>query len=341
MVASNKDIAVVGVIALILGLVIFGGRQLFGAITSGDLKFPEINLPDINLPDINFPEITFPSFDFGGLFQGFNPFPNAELDDEGNVIPLELSQPGEGGLNPADDPTNPTPLDILLNPGPGIAPGQAPPSGNDILLSMFNPPGAFGFGILGTGNQGISTMLAQALGISNLTQGQISTQQVSALSAIGLDVSQLGMLPGAFNFGLFSDGQPQVSIPGDPFEPEQVNIPEILPPVTVAPGIEAPAGFEGGGPSFMGGTINETPIENLSLNQIIEMGLAESATEAANLQAIAMGFTQEEEMFLNQGPTDVGGFMSGGPPAVSDPQFGGLSPEEIFAQLVGGNINNF
>lgn len=122
----------------------------------------------------------------------------------------------------------------------------------------------------------------------------------------------------------------------EPFIPREPTL-ENLNVQTEIPGQQ----FFGGGPSFIGGTVFETPIENLSLSQIISMGLASSATEAANLRAIAQGFTPEEEAFLNQGAVDVGGFVSGGPPAVSDPQFQGLSATEIFRRLVGGVISNF
>jgi len=66
-----------------------------------------------------------------------------------------------------------------------------------------------------------------------------------------------------------------------------------------------------------------------------------TASQAANLKAIAQGFTPEEEQFL-QGSQDVGGFFTGfNPPAVSDPQFQGLTPQEIALRLTGGNIQNF
>jgi len=99
--------------------------------------------------------------------------------------------------------------------------------------------------------------------------------------------------------------------------------------------------FFGAGPSFIGGFVGPTPFEFLSLNQIIEMGLASSASEAASLRAEAIGFSEEEQAFLMQGPVDVGGFISGGPPAVSDPQFEGLSLTEIALRLTGGPISNF
>lgn len=96
--------------------------------------------------------------------------------------------------------------------------------------------------------------------------------------------------------------------------------------------------FMGGGPSFQGGTIFSTPIEFLSLSQIIEMGLAESASGAANLRAIAQGFTEEEQQFLNQQPLmDIQPQIFGNAPR----QFQGLTPEEIALQLTGGVISNF
>jgi len=98
--------------------------------------------------------------------------------------------------------------------------------------------------------------------------------------------------------------------------------------------------FTGGGVGFIGGSIFETPLENLSLSQIIDM-FNVTASQASNLKAIAQGFTPEEELFL-QGSQDVGGFFTGfNPPAVSDPQFQGLTPEQIALILTGGNIQNF
>jgi len=112
--------------------------------------------------------------------------------------------------------------------------------------------------------------------------------------------------------------------------------------VTVAPSLldTVIAPFVGGGPSFEGGTIFETPIEFLSLSQIIDRFMV-SATEAASIRAEAIGFTEEEQIFLAQGEVDVGGFVAGGPPAVSDPSFEGLTIEEIALRLTGGNISNF
>jgi len=111
--------------------------------------------------------------------------------------------------------------------------------------------------------------------------------------------------------------------------------------VTVSPALlDETQGFIGGGISFEGGTIFETPIENLSLSQIINKFMV-TASQAANIKAQAIGFTPEEQAFLNQGQeiSPLGDIAS--QPAVSGPQFAGLTPEQIALRLTGGNISNF
>lgn len=81
--------------------------------------------------------------------------------------------------------------------------------------------------------------------------------------------------------------------PGRPLEPTVTPIEE--PP----PSLELPPGFEGGGPSFEGGTIFERDPCFMTLNEIIEAGLATSASGAANVRAIACSenVTQEPSDF--------------------------------------------
>jgi len=154
---------------------------------------------------------------------------------------------------------------------------------------------------------------------------------------IGIDPDDPNQDPTKFLPPVPEEGDPDFIGPIQPDEPFM--LPEIEPaPIPLPDPISPITGF--GGPSFEGGTIFETPIENLSLNQIIEMGLAETASEAANLLAIAQGFTPEEEAFLGQQGT-IGGISVMEPtgPAVSDPTVAGLTPEEIFAQLFGSVQN--
>jgi len=98
--------------------------------------------------------------------------------------------------------------------------------------------------------------------------------------------------------------------------------------------------FQGGGVSFQGGTVTETPVRFLSLGQIIDR-FDVSASKAASLRAEAIGFSPQEQAFLNQGSeiSPLGDFAS--TPQVSDQSFQGLTPQEIALRLTGGRISNF
>jgi len=107
-----------------------------------------------------------------------------------------------------------------------------------------------------------------------------------------------------------------------------------------------PAGFEGGGISFIGGSIFETPIANLSLSQIIDK-FNVTASQAANILAIAKddfgGFDFGTNTGSGIGSVFQDPFLTSVLPSgnVSDPQFQGLSATEIANLLTGGNIQNF
>jgi len=107
-----------------------------------------------------------------------------------------------------------------------------------------------------------------------------------------------------------------------------------------------PFGFEGGGPSFEGGTIFETPIENLSLNQIIER-FNVTASQAADIRARASDDFGDFDFGVNTGQ-GIGSLFPqvfsiiGSPDInVSDPAFQGLTAQEIALRLTGGSISNF
>ena len=82
---------------------------------------------------------------------------------------------------------------------------------------------------------------------------------------------------------------------------------------------------------FQGEAIS-APLGALPLSQIIEM-FNVTASQAANIQFIAQ---QGGDPFALPG-----NIFGENPPAVSDPAFAGLSPEEIALQLTGGNISDF
>jgi len=105
--------------------------------------------------------------------------------------------------------------------------------------------------------------------------------------------------------------------------------------------------FEGGGLSFIGGSIFETPITAQSTLSFIIDKLGVSASKAASIRAELRGFTQEEALFLAPKVITPFGTVfdaaggSGGGVNVSDSQFGGLTPQQIALILTGGNISNF
>lgn len=208
--------------------------------------------------------------------------------------------------------------------GAGAAVGSAFESAGEAIGGVFSGAGE----TVGEFFGGVSESISDAIGsIGEVIEG--------GLPEIGdVDFTESGQAAARGARGGVPD-EDMISTPGVE-EPTDFG-------VTIAPSLlDSIIGpFIGGGPSFEGGTIFETPIEFLSLNQIIEMGLAETASEAASLQAEAIGFTPEEEAFLAQGEADVGGFVAGGPAVVSDPVFEGLTAEEIALRLTGGNISNF
>lgn len=106
--------------------------------------------------------------------------------------------------------------------------------------------------------------------------------------------------------------------------------------------------FGGGGPSFIGGNVAQTPIENLTLNQIIER-FGVTASQAADIRARARDDFGDFDFGTNTG-SGIGSVSKEGELAsilpqpsgnVSDPRFEGLSLAEIAQRLTGGNISNF
>ena len=98
-----------GVIILGLGIAaiaFFRGdiRNVFGSLgqSLANITSPSIT---IEAPTINLPP----------LFGAPDPFPEAVGDGE----PVPVTQPGAGLPNPADMPTDPSPVDVILTPGGG------------------------------------------------------------------------------------------------------------------------------------------------------------------------------------------------------------------------------
>jgi len=139
------------------------------------------------------------------------------------------------------------------------------------------------------------------------------------------------------------EDDPEFIGPPSPPEPECIQIPLITggsfnsctgeftpspePPVgpeepePFEPPVELPPDFEGGGPSFEGGTIFQTPICNKSIGQIAaEMGI--SASAAANLK-----FIECEESDFDFGTNTGSGFGAGDDPTTDPLVTGGATLE--------------
>jgi len=124
------------------------------------------------------------------------------------------------------------------------------------------------------------------------------------------------------------------------------DFPETFKELPVSDFKPLPSGFEGGGVSFEGGAIFETPIANLSLSQIIDKFMV-TASQAADIRGRARDDFGDFDFGTNTGG-GIGSIfqdleLTSQLPAsnVSDPVFSGLSAEEIVNRLTGGNIQNF
>ena len=233
-------------------------------------------------------------------------------------------------------------------------------SGENITSPIMDAVGGIGDAFAGIGN-GLSSP-----SLSNPIQGPIQ-QQVVQESFTNVPVEQqtpfdaLGAGLGGLFAGLFGQQQqPQIpsaeqfpNIPTDlgnrPLDLTQLaanfqaNETPVVAPIPI-PETVAPA--QGGGPSFIGGQINEIPLENLSLSQIIDR-FGVSASQASNIQAQAQNSLGNFDFGTNTGSgigsvvpdVDINTQLGGG--NVSNPQFEGLSATEIAQRLTGGPISNF
>lgn len=98
--------------------------------------------------------------------------------------------------------------------------------------------------------------------------------------------------------------------------------------------------FTGGGVSFEGGTIRENPIDTLS--EVLATFPQLSASQAADFLSQFSGILPSELGGIDPDIRNISGQLS--EPISLLPASGGFSgvtPEEIFRRLVGGNISNF
>lgn len=288
--------------AIVIIALVLGGLFIFRDRISGAFGSLGESLGDINiqLPDINLPELKLPEFNLPEFKFPEFKFPELMLPDFSGLF-------GQGGITPpAQDPAGDPDLSI------GLA-GGIQQRRRDLERGLLERElEAADIPLRDIGDETLGLSPAQRFAF--IERGVIPT----GFQVVGGELVQEAAPSNLLNLsGLISDQKVSSFLLDDPTQQ-----------------------FAGGGVSFIGGSIFETPIQNLSLSQIIDKFMV-TASQAANIKAIATGFTPEEEVFL-QGSQDVGGFFTGfNPPAVSDQQFAGLTPEEIALRLTGGNISNF
>jgi len=305
LVASTKDVAIViGVIGIIIAVIV-AGRQAFGAISG--IKLPEIKLPEF--PTFEFPTIEFPEFP---TFE-FPEFPTFEFPDFTNLF-TGFQQQQQDFLGNLQEQFN-----NLFQQG----------GGNGADMEQDGGPDEF----FETGQGGARSERGDEM-LPDIPLRDITDEPTDLTPAQRFAFIERGVIPTGFEVvnGVLVAEQ------------EQVMQLENLIVQSEIPGQQ----FGGGGVSFIGGQVTETPLEFLTLNQIIEMGLASSASEARSLQLESTGFQDTggtffpESFFTQQSqglPEGLEAPLFGG--FTGDPQFQGLTPEEIFRRLVGGIITNF
>lgn len=106
--------------------------------------------------------------------------------------------------------------------------------------------------------------------------------------------------------------------------------------------------FQGGGESFIGGSVREIPIDRLSLGNIIER-FGVTASQAVDIRSRARNDFDDFDFGSNTG-SGIGSVSQENPliraslpnlGQTSNPEFEGLSAQEIAQRLTGGLINNF
>jgi len=310
-IANNPGIVILGIVAITLFIFKDKISQAFASVGEGFGNI-DITLPEIKFPD--FPEIKFPDFpDFSSLFAGFQSQLDELFQNQLSIIAGQTVSGAEG------DPVQ-IPPDTTIDPETGIVTSETPPT--------------------------TQTTTGQGMDISTLF-GELRPQVFDTLINIGISVSlateilsgaktieDLGVIIEQANTGIFTQLQGTLDSLNQPVEPPGA----IVQPVTSFL-LDDPQIFGGGGVSFMGGSVFETPIANLTLNQIINM-FNVTASQAANILAIAKDDFGDFDFGTNIG---LGGFDLPGISGVnvSDLQFQGLTAEQIALILTGGNIQNF
>jgi len=306
--SSPFGIAGLGIAAIVFLIIFF--RKDIGGLFAG-FKLPELpSLPDINFPDISFPDINFPDFSFPDFsFPDFS-FPEIKLPDFAGLF-----QEQQDAFSNA--------IKQLSGGFPTIEPSRPIPDVEDTGL-LPDP-----------------TVCACGSTIKQDTKGNVN-QVCNVCEAAPSNTFTQGSKEPFRDAEIFAKDFPEKFVSLTPvqeflIENKGFDVSSFLPDKPLQQ-------FEGGGVGFIGGSIFETMFDSAtaSLSDIIDK-FNVTASQAADIKAQAIGF-EDIGGFIPEGffgEPDIIGTTAFNPPAVSDPQFAGLTPEQIALQLTGGNISNF
>jgi len=304
-IANNPGIVILGGLAIALLFFQNDIRKAFGSLGAGlgdiDIKLPDIKFPDLKFPDFSFPDFSFPDITFPEF--KFPEFTFPDLFGQGTITPPEQ--------DPAGDP------DLSIGLAGGIQQRRA-----DLERGL----------------------LERELAEADIPLRDIQDDIEGLTPAQRFAFIERGVIPGGFEVigGILK--QIMEAAPSNLLNQEGLISDQKVSSFLLDDPLKQ---FEGGGVSFIGGSIFETPLANLTLNQIINM-FNVTASQASSLRREAQGFPSTETgftppSFFTQGSQglpigieapDFGGFTG-------DPQFQGLTPQEIVLRLLGGNIQNF
>jgi len=242
---------VVAIVLLAIGALLIFRKDISGALSN--FKLPEFpSLPDFSFPDINFPSFEFPSFDFE--------FPS--FDFEFPKFDFEF---------------------------PDIAGGAADFFGglqqdfDQFIMDSQSNLDAAGGGVgdfFGGLQQDFDNF------IKGLTPDQPLTEadQFDDTGLAGIDLTPSGVSPPPFrDAAMFAEDFPEIFTEGQAFKEGGGPLRDLFVESQL---LNQEQQFTGGGPSFIGGSVTETPTCNLSLSQIIDK-FGGSASQAADRRARA------------------------------------------------------
>jgi len=317
--SSPAGIASIAAIAIIALIIFF--RKDIGGFFSG-LKFPEFPkiefpaFPEIKFPEFDFPEFDFPELpDFTSIFSGFQEQINQGLAQQNLNLFNFLDN-----LNPFTQPVDTSMLKDVENTGL-LSPDERNKCqcGSSIIQDFQGDVTEFcktcqGGGMLITGGFDKDALPSQDTSLNiPKDSGFIGGIGGGLLDFLGLT-------------------------PAEKFVQDKIQSDEL------------PAGFSGGGSSFIGGQIlpfgTGQDISKLSLSEIIDR-FGVTASQAANIKAIAADDFGDFDFGTNTGlgigsvVPDIISVIGSSGSNVSDSSFQGLTAQEIANILTGGNISNF